>query len=239
LLVRRELLQQLGGFTEAMRLGEDVDFIWRAIKAGTRVHYAPEGHIIHRHRVRLGAWLRRRAEYGSSEADLQQRHPAGRRLMIVPLTGLLFLGGLSLAGVWGPLSIICWGGVVLRLGLEFRQKRQQLRQLGLRLPAGFIVRAILQAHGAALYHLGSNVIRYYSLPLLLTCLIAGALIPAAALLLLLPPLVDYRRLRPQLVLPLFIGLYFLELTAYQIGVWVGCLRWRTLQPLWSRLKWGR
>ena len=39
--------------------------------------------------------------------------------------------------------------------------------------------------------------------------------------------------------PAFVGLYWLELAAYQLGIWRGCWRWRTLRPLLPRLCWRR
>jgi hypothetical protein len=75
LLVRRDVLLAHGGFDAALRVGEDVDFIWRTCVAAHRAWYAPTGRVVHHHRVQWGDWLRRRADYGSSEADLQQRFP--------------------------------------------------------------------------------------------------------------------------------------------------------------------
>jgi hypothetical protein len=107
------------------------------------------------------------------------------------------------------------------------------------LPARRVAGAILAEHGASLYHLGANVIRYYSLPLLLAGLFWPPLLLPLLILTLIPPVTNYRRLRPRLALPLFVGLAWLELAAYQVGVWRGCLQGRTLRPLLPRLRWGR
>jgi len=50
---------------------------------------------------------------------------------------------------------------------------------------------------------------------------------------------DYRRQRPACGPVAFIGLYWLEMAAYQTGVWRGCLGRRTLRPLLPILKWRR
>ncbi|MFO1430441.1 MAG: mycofactocin biosynthesis glycosyltransferase MftF [Candidatus Competibacteraceae bacterium] len=113
LLVRRELLLSQRGFDAGMRLGEDVDVIWRTLQTGVRACYVPAGRIVHDHRVQLGALLRRRADYGSSEADLQRRHPRGRRVMPLPLVSLLLLLAL-LPGAW-PLGLVALGLVGLEL----------------------------------------------------------------------------------------------------------------------------
>lgn len=239
LLVRRDALLQMQGFTREMLLGEDVDFIWRAIQDGRRACYLPVARVIHHHRVQLGALLRRRADYGSSEADLQRRHPDGQRGMQLPMVGIALLVALATASIAWPVSLVLTGGALVRVGREIRQKSRQLRQVGVDLPISRISRAILAEHGASLYHLGANVIRYYSLPLLGLSLLWAPLLLPLLMLCLIPPVMDYRRLRPGLALPLFIGLYWLELAAYQVGVWWGCLKWRTLRPLLPRLHWSR
>lgn len=239
LVVRRDALLEVQGFTAAMLLGEDVDFIWRVIQGGGRARYQPEGQVVHHHRVQLGALLRRRADYGSSEADLQRRHPAGRRVMPMPVGGLLLLVALATTIIAWPVSLLLPAVAVVRLLQEMRQKARQLRQAGVTLPARRFVGAILAEHGASLYHLGANVIRYYSLPLLLVGLFWPPLLLPLLILGLIPPITDYRRLRPRLALPLFVGLSWLELAAYQVGVWRGCLQGRTLRPLLPRLRWGR
>src|SRR6202035_1804393 len=63
------------GFVEAMRVGEDVDFVWRLAASGWRVRYEPAATMPHQHRVRLKRWFARRKEYGTSAAILEQRHP--------------------------------------------------------------------------------------------------------------------------------------------------------------------
>jgi mycofactocin system glycosyltransferase len=142
LLVRRDLLLVQGGFASDMRLGEDVDFIWRALRTGVRAYYVPAGQIIHYHRVRLGALLRRRAEYGSSEADLQRRHPASRRIMPLPKAGLLLLAIVATLMVSWPISI-AFGALALSIvALELLEKFQQLRRIGVAVPAHRICAAV-------------------------------------------------------------------------------------------------
>ena len=231
LIARRVLLERLGGFAEDMPIGEDVDLIWRGREAGARALYAPEGVVVHHHRSRLGAFMRRRAFYARSEVDLLRRHPASRRLMQLPVTVLLLLGALAL------LPAAPWAGAtpaavaLALLGAELPAKGRRPRGLGLGLGAGAAAPAILRAHHAALYHLGANVLRYYSLPLFALALLWPPLLAPLLALALAPPLSDHARLRPALAPWTFVALYWLELTAYQAGIWAGCLRWRTPLPL--------
>ena len=73
LLVRRSAAGR--GFAEDMPVGEDVNFVWRLSAAGWHIRYEPRAAVGHQHRVRLGDWLRRRRDYGTSAAPLELRHP--------------------------------------------------------------------------------------------------------------------------------------------------------------------
>ncbi|WP_107773270.1 mycofactocin biosynthesis glycosyltransferase MftF [Nocardioides sediminis] len=62
------------GFDATMRVGEDVDLVWRLADAGHRVRYAPE--VVAHHDVRgtVRGWLGRKFVYGSGGAALARRH---------------------------------------------------------------------------------------------------------------------------------------------------------------------
>ncbi len=239
LIVRRELFFALGGFDEGMRVGEDVDFSLRLVQLGQRVVHVPVGQVIHYHRTRWKAFLRRRIDYGSTEPDIQHRHPSARRTMVLPAVGI---GALAALTTWRASRIL--GSTLMALGAccivgEFGIKSRRLRQLGLDLSATRIARAIVHEHLAELYHLSASATRYYGVPLLIAGLLRPRLRPIAALLLLVSPVTNYCRLEPHLPLPVFVGVYWLESAAYQIGIWRGCLERRTLQPFLPILRLGR
>jgi mycofactocin system glycosyltransferase len=75
LLARRQVLDALGGFDESMRVGEDVDLVWRAVDGGHRVRYEPSAVVEHRVRPTWSAWVGQRVGYGCSAASLDERHP--------------------------------------------------------------------------------------------------------------------------------------------------------------------
>lgn len=71
---RRSALEAAGGFDETLRFGEDVDLIWRVARRHT-VRYEPAVEVTHDNRRSWPAVLRQRAQYGSSAAHLDRRHP--------------------------------------------------------------------------------------------------------------------------------------------------------------------
>ena len=67
--------QALGdGFTDDMRVGEDVDLVWRLVAAGHRVRYDPSLVAEHDTRGTVRSWLGRKAFYGTGSALLGARH---------------------------------------------------------------------------------------------------------------------------------------------------------------------
>jgi mycofactocin system glycosyltransferase len=221
LLVRRDLLLRQGGFDPDMRLGEDVDFVWRSLREGARACYTPAGCVVHHHRIRLWDLLCRRTDYGSSEATLQQRHPAGWRVMPLPLLTLTLLTALTLAPLFWEAGLLLGITALVGATIEFVVKRRKLIRLGASLPILWVSSAIWREHVASLYYLSANATRYYGVPLFIVGLLWWPLFSAVATLLLVAPIGDYRRMEPKLPLAMFVGLYWLEMAAYQVGVWRG------------------
>jgi mycofactocin system glycosyltransferase len=95
IICRRSALEDVGGFDESLRSGEDVDLCWRFIEAGARLRYEPIALVGHDHRTELRDWFARKAFYGSSAAPLAVRHP-GKTAPLV-LSGWTLLVWLLLA----------------------------------------------------------------------------------------------------------------------------------------------
>lgn len=74
LIGRAEVVRAAGGFDERMRVGEDVDLVWRLVGAGHVVRYDPSRIALHDTRGTLRAWLARKFVYGSGGAALAMRH---------------------------------------------------------------------------------------------------------------------------------------------------------------------
>lgn len=62
------------GFTEEMRVGEDVDLVWRLVAAGRVVRYEAGETAWHDARPTVGGWAGRKFLYGTGGAALAARH---------------------------------------------------------------------------------------------------------------------------------------------------------------------
>lgn len=74
LVGRTSVLRDVGGFDHRMRVGEDVDLVWRLVRADAVVRYDPGRVAHHDTRTTLRGWLGRKFVYGTGGAALAQRH---------------------------------------------------------------------------------------------------------------------------------------------------------------------
>lgn len=136
LLVRRAAVPDGPPFDEDMRVGEDVDFVWRLDAAGWMVRYEPDVQVEHAGRYASAAWLRRRFDYGTSATALDRRHPA----RLAPVRGSSWnLATMALLLARRPLPAAALGtGVAVALALR-------LRRLGVRpgIAAPIVARGLL------------------------------------------------------------------------------------------------
>jgi mycofactocin glycosyltransferase len=95
LLVRADALRAIGGFDRSLRVGEDVDAVWRLVEAGWRCRYEPASVVHHAPRASWKALVGQRVAYGSAAAPLARRH----RGALAPVR----VSGWS-GGVWGLLA---------------------------------------------------------------------------------------------------------------------------------------
>jgi mycofactocin system glycosyltransferase len=237
LLVRRSTYDAVGGLRQDLRVGEDVDLCWRLRATGAYLVYAPEGIVRHKHRNRLGTMLRRRAQYGTSEATLHALHPDKRKrfplapepLATVALVSIALLRlkpRLLLLGLAPPL----WDGM---------QRRSRLRRAGVHTSEAALWKSVFRGHLSMLYFVYFHLTRYYLGPLT----VAGAVAPgfwalegAAAV---YSAGVDYITRRPRMSFPRYLAFYVAEHAAYQAGVVKGCLRagsFRSYLPVFERRK---
>lgn len=224
LLVRRSAFNQAGGFEESMHVGEDVDLTWRLRDAGWSISYLPAGNVLHEHRSSVRSFMSRRFDYGTSEGLLQLRHPQRHKCMVIPVVLALVLLLSLLAPFTGWWSLAAAGTLFLgdAAVVQVRMRRRAL-------PIGFaaLLAGRLRALGSLFYYLSYHLVRYYTAPLLLL----ATIFPEAGLLFFTvfccAAGVDHAVKKPQLSLPSFAAIYFLEQVAYGTGVFIGCVRRRT------------
>ena len=232
LAVRRKDFLRFGGFNESMAVGEDVDLCWRLLDKGGVIAYRPEAVVFHRHRNRLGAFCRRRYDYGTSEPLLQSLHQGRRKIFPVSHLAMVFWGLLATAVLFYPLL----GAVAMLLLLAHSfQKRQQAQRIGLRLAYTTVLLAKIRHCLSVLYYLAAFGSRYYLLPLLafsvfLPWFVAVFIFGHAVV-----GLVHYTIKKPSLNPILFLFFFTLEQISYQSGVWCGCFQQRYFSPLFPRL----
>jgi len=75
LLVRRSAFERIGGFTQGIRSGGDLDLCRRLRNDGWQLGLRPAAVVLHRHRASLPSLLGAVARYGSGAAWLNQRYP--------------------------------------------------------------------------------------------------------------------------------------------------------------------
>lgn len=221
LLVRRSVYDELGGLREELRLGEDVDFSWRLRESGHVLLYAPEGVVRHKHLDRLPAMLRRRADYGSSEARLHALHPDKRGRLRLPPASAATVALVS-AGLVTRRPRLLAAALAPPLWDAVRRARS-LDRSGVQVSAAQILFSTLRGHLSALYFAYFRLVRYHLWPLVA----AGAVVPGVRLLAVTAVLyaagVDYATRRPRLGFPAYLSFYVAEHAAYQTGVYAGHL----------------
>jgi mycofactocin glycosyltransferase len=218
------------GFAENMRVGEDVDFVWRLGASGWRVRYEPAATMRHQHRVQVRAWFARRKDYGTSAATLELRHPgAVRPLYVSGWTALAWLAAVS----GRPAAGAAVTGA--SIALLARRLAQVTGEEWPGPPARGAWRLAVQLAGGGTLTagrpLGSAISRTWW-PVALPAAVAARRLrlPLAALVL-APPLLDWLDRRPPLDPGRYVIARLLDDIAYSLGVWQGCAELRTARPL--------
>ncbi len=140
------------GFDQDMRVGEDVDLIWRTSQAGWRIRYEPAAIVEHEHRITFRSWFARKADYGSGAVPLAQRHPNLIAPAIMAPWGVALMASLIAQRKWSlPLAtgIAIWAAI--RSSRQLASAQDPL-VLGVRLTARGIGSATTQTTALLLKH---------------------------------------------------------------------------------------
>jgi mycofactocin system glycosyltransferase len=216
------------GFDPALRVGEDVDLVWRLCRAGWRVRYASEVPIWHDHRVGLRDFVADRWRYARSLGPLARRHPGAAPAMRVS-PGLALPWALALAGQPRPaLASVAW--TTLRYHAKLRH-----RVGGSVSPAKLAGAGVAHGLAATGQGLGYAVRRAWAPPVVALAArrSAGARRARAVLLaaFALPVIEDALAARDLRALPADAALRVMAELVALAGTWEGCVRARTIRPL--------
>ncbi|MCD0453282.1 mycofactocin biosynthesis glycosyltransferase MftF [Actinocorallia sp. API 0066] len=226
LLVRTSALAS-PAFDADLRLGEDVDFVWRMADLGWHVRYQPEARVLHTPRLDPREWARRRHEYGTSATDLERRHP-GRLVPARPSAWNL-----------ATLAFLAYGRPVpAALGAAATTYLLRRSLAGVsddwRLSASIVAKGVL-ADASSVGH----ALRREWWPLGLVALAASPrsrLARAASVTMLTPIALEWIRRRPAMDPFRYTVMRLLEDVAYGSGVTASAYRARTWAPLLPRIR---
>jgi mycofactocin system glycosyltransferase len=217
MVCRVDAVRAAGGFDESMRVGEDVDLVWRLVGAGHRCRYEPSATVHHRPRPTLGAMVRQRVGYGRSAAPLAGRHPGA----LAPAR----MSGWSLA-VWLLLAL---RRPLLAVSVAAGTTVALQRKLG-DVPRAESARLALLGHLAAGGQLATATRRVWWPAAAAIALVWRRARPTVAAAYLLPMVADAVRTRsPRPVADA--PLRWLDESAYGAGVWIGVAETGDAGPL--------
>ncbi len=222
MLVTREAFKATRGFKVEMHLGEDVDFCWRLRNLGYALLYVPFGRVAHKHRNRLGNMLKRRSEYGTSEAELYRTHRDKRKTFLISVfSGLSFLL-LTLAILLMNPYPLCL--IPVLFGIDLWRKSVAVTRLKMAASFPKLIYATFRSYLSFFYFAFFHMMRYYLILIVVLGFLWHAFWLFGGLAIVYTSIVDYYVKKPGLLYPVFLFFYLLEHLAYQAGVFWGCLK---------------
>jgi mycofactocin system glycosyltransferase len=219
LLARTEAVAGAARYDEELRFGEDVDLVWRLAARGT-VRYEPASHAHHPIRRSLPALLRQRFDYGTAAAPLARRHPgAVPPVAVSPWSAATWL----LTAMGQPASGLAVAAVATA------QLPAKLHQLDHPWPEAARLAGVGTWH--AWRPLANAVTRTWWPVSLAAALVSRRARRAVGAAIVATALSDWIGSDRSLDPVTFTALHALDDLAYGTGVWVGCGRERTAEPL--------
>ena len=230
IICRRSAVADLGGFDESLHSGEDVDLCWRLVEAGARLRYEPIALVGHEHRIKLRAWLVRRAFYGTSAAPLCRRHPDKTAPMVVSgstmVVWVLMATGTRLGYLASLLALVVTGR---RVATAMQAPETQPRDVAFVTGRGL---------GSAALQFASAICRHYWPVALLAATLSQRCRRIVLIAAVIDGVVDWLSRRRHVEddarpigLIAYLVLRRLDDVAYGTGLWTGVVRERNLGPL--------
>ncbi len=226
LVVRADVAAGPELFDPALRGGEDVDLVWRLAEAGWDVRYVPSSTVTHEGPVTLGAFLARRAFYGTTAGPLARRH--GGALTPAHLSGWSLAVWTLLLRRRPVLALVALSASIAILAYRLRGLVRDPVGVAAHIAGGGTTRAALPTL--------ASLTRAWSPALILGLAFRRTRAPSV-LALVVPALhewaTDHQGFDPARA----VAVHVADDVAYGTGVWVGCARERTLVPLIPRITW--
>ncbi|MEN2738479.1 mycofactocin biosynthesis glycosyltransferase MftF [Microbacterium sp. X-17] len=220
----------VSGFDATMRVGEDVDLVWRLIDAGRVVRYEPSAVVRHDHRTSARRWMARKFFYGTGALPLGERHPTEIAPVVLPPWAAGMLVVLAAQRRWSlPGAAAICAVVILRVARRLPHARHP-RRTAARLVGDGALASLGQ--GSAL------LVRHWWPLALAASLVSRRARRAVAVAAVVDAAVEYARLRPRLDPVRFFAARRLDDLAYGAGVWWSALRGRSLRALMPRITRG-
>jgi mycofactocin system glycosyltransferase len=224
----------LEAFDETLRVGEDVDLIWRLHEAGWRIRYDPAVRVQHQEPNTWPALLSRRFRYGTSAAPLAMKHPNAMAPLVLHPWPTVTVAGLLMRRPWLA------GAGFLSSMLTMRRR---LRRAGV--PTAGLAPATLNATRQTWLGIGRYATQFAAPALAALLLTPGGGCPvkrwgrraAAASLLLGPPVTAWRERNPDLDPARFVMGHLADDLAYGAGVWTGSARAQTARAIRPVIAW--
>ena len=216
------------GFDASMRVGEDVDLVWRLVDEGRRVRFEPAASVRHEHRSTLRAWTARKAFYGTGAHPLAVRHPDDIAPVVLAPWGAGLLVALMAQRRWSvPVAGLIAGATIVRIGRRAVGVRHPYRLAG-RLTGYGAIAAVTQGFALLLRH-------WWPLAAV-GCLVSRRVRRAVLVAALADTVIEYARTKPRLDPVRFALARRLDDASYGAGVWWSAIRARSPKALLPDLR---
>jgi mycofactocin system glycosyltransferase len=226
LVGRAAALREVEGFDGRLRVGEDVDLIWRLVRADAIVRYDPTRVAHHDTRTTLRGWLGRKFVYGTGGAALAQRHGNWTAPAVLSATTAL---GATAALARRRWSLAVAAVAVVSSALALRNRVPQAGRHGVPLPVDLAVRGF----GWGMRQESALLLRHWWPATLAGCLLSRhvrrMVVTSFAV-----DIVQAARHRPGIGPFTMFAARRLDDLAYGAGLWVGGARQRSARCLIPR-----
>ncbi len=220
MVCRVDALRAVDGFDSAMRVGEDVDLVWRLDQAGWQIRFEPAVTVRHQPRTSWIQWTRQRCSYGTSAAPLAQRHQGA--LAPVRVSAWSVASWLAVAAGWPVV-----GGAVAAVTTALLARK--LRTI----PDGGreAIRLAALGHIFAGRSLATGLSRAWWPLTLMAAVLSKRARRVALVAFTAPAAIDWLTKRPPIDPVRYVAIRALDDIAYGAGLWQGCIAARSLDAL--------